>query len=407
MKEKNKFQIAHAPAITLLRFAIIVATACILQTAALAQSRAFPDSSSIRGVNYILSGREGVDEMWFRYDSNQAARELDYAKRLNFNQARIFLSYKAWLADRPAFRSNVVDIIRICRERGIGTMLTLQYPKEWATNQTLWSKADEYADDLVNTVGNHKEPGLVCWDAYNEPPRNGTPLARHMAKVFRELDSVTPVTIGWISEAQMEAVGDCVDILSYHDYSPTRQEIDQKVNRAKKYAARLNKPLISTEICCVGRSNPYDVALEEYQKSGVGWYLWELMITKEWGDVHGIFYSDGTVRDPSIVAAVLGYFRNRGNDVVLEDPDREGFVTKAVAENRKWLADTNADFQRGLNLAERSANLLEAGQLVPMRELPTREVNLLRQKSPDMAALRKLIEQMTVQLAPYQHISKP
>jgi len=60
-----------------------------------------------------------------------------------------------------------------------------------------------------------------------------------------------------------------------------------------------------------------------------------------------------------------------------------------------------------LNLAERSANLLEASQLVPMRELPTREVNLLRQKSPDMAALRKLIEQMTVQLAPYQHISKP
>jgi hypothetical protein len=61
----------------------------------------------------------------------------------------------------------------------------------------------------------------------------------------------------------------------------------------------------------------------------MGWYLWELTITHEWGDVHGVFYPDGTVRDPSIAAAILGFFRNRGPNVVLEDLDRERWVARA------------------------------------------------------------------------------
>jgi hypothetical protein len=35
--------------------------------------------------------------------------------------------------------------------------------------------------------------------------------------------------------------------------------------------------------------------------------MWELIITHPCGRAHGIFYPDGTVRDPSIVAAVLGF----------------------------------------------------------------------------------------------------
>ena len=127
------------------------------------------------------------------------------------------------------------------------------------------------------------------------------------------------------------------------------------------------------------------MTLEEYEKSGMGWYIWELMITGQWGNVHGVFYADGTVRDPSIVAALLRFFRNRGTDAMPEVPDREGRFTAAVFANKNWLASTNADWQSGLDLAERSANLLEAAQLIAMHDPPTRQVAPATQRPAEYA----------------------
>jgi hypothetical protein len=95
-------------------------------------------------------------------------------------------------------------------------------------------------------------------------------------------------------------------------------------------------------------------------------------------------------------------FRDRDEDVMPGVPDREGTVTRAVAGNRKWLADTNAGWEAGLDLAEVSANLLEAGQLIAMYDPPTRTVDLLRKGAPNMAALRAAIEKYTAILEPHQ-----
>src|SRR5277367_1204946 len=318
--------------------------------------RNIPDVSKIRGFNYQSAEQIGHNEMWLTYSSEETARDMDYAKRLNLNQVRVFLGYSAYLTNKPAFRSNLVDFIRVCHARGIGVMVVVPYPREWSTNQADWPQAKEFAADLVNTIGNGKEPGLAFWDVHNEPGFPRIQFARHMASVFRELDKVTPITIGCTTEGEMEATGgDLVDVLCYHDYSSTRHQIDERITRAKQYAASLGKQVMNTEIGCIARSNPYDVTLEEYEKSGMGWYIWELMITGQWGNVHGVFYADGTVRDPSIVAALLGFFRNRGTNVIPEVPDREGRVTAAVSANKNWLANTNADWQIGLDLAERSA----------------------------------------------------
>jgi hypothetical protein len=108
------------------------------------------------------------------------------------------------------------------------------------------------------------------------------------------------------------------------------------------------------------------------------------------------------VRDPSIAAALLGFFRNRGPEFMPEVPDREGRVTRAVAENKKWLADPDAAWDLGLDLAERSANLLEAAQLIAMHDLPTRQVDLLRKGQPDLPALRALVQKFTGILEAYQ-----
>jgi hypothetical protein len=389
---------------TLKLFLILVAANALnFFCAAQDAQRIIPDISKIRGFNYESAPTIGHNEMWLQYSSAETARDMDYAKRLNLNQVRVFLGYSAYLTNKPAFRSNLVDFIRVCREHGIGVMATLQYPRAWATNEDLWPLAKEYAADLVDTIGNGKEPGLTFWDVHNEPGFPRIQFARHMAGVFRELDKVTPITIGSTTEGEMEATGgDLVDVLCFHDYSTTRHQIDEHIERAKQYAAKQGKPVMNTEIGCIARSNPYDVTLEEYEKSGMGWYIWELMITKQWGTVHGVLYADGTVRDPSIVAALLGFFRNRGTDVMPEVPDREGRVTAAVAANKKWLTNPNADWQTGLDLAERSANLLEAAQLVAMHDPPTRQVDLLRKGQPDMAMLRALIQKFTEILEPYQ-----
>jgi hypothetical protein len=385
--------------------AILIFAFSIAIFAAAAQDvqRNIPDVSKIRGFNYQTALTLGHNEMWLQYDPAETVRDMDYARRLNLNQVRVFLGYSAYLTNKAAFRSNLVDFIRTCHQHGIGVMVTVAYPIGWSTNQADWPLAKEYAADLVNTIGNGKEPGLAFWDVHNEPRPARIEFARHMAGVFRELDKVTPITIGCTTEAEMETTGsDLVDVLCFHDYSATRRQIDANIERAKRYATKEGKQVMNTEIGCVARSNPYDVTLEEYMKSGVGWYIWELMITRQWGNAHGVFYADGTVRDPAIAAALLGFFRNRGSDVMLEVPDREGRVTAAVAANTRWLADTNADWQLGLDLAERSANLLEAAQLIAMHDLPTRQVDLLRKGQPDMPALRALVQKFTAILEAYQ-----
>jgi hypothetical protein len=126
------------------------------------------------------------------------------------------------------------------------------------------------------------------------------------------------------------------------------------------------------------------------------------MITKSWGNVHGVFYGDGSVRDPVIAAAIMGFFRNQTKETVLEDPDREGWVTASIAAGKAWLAEPNPAWEKGLIIAEVQANLLEGAQLVAMRNPPTSEIVLLRQGSQDISILKKIMERYISLLEPYE-----
>ena len=389
------------------------AIAMLIATLALpmaGQRRVPKDLSGVRGFNYQSAESNGHAEFWLQYNPAVTERDLDNAVRLQLNQVRVFVPYAAWERNKEALRKNLLHFVRAAHDRGIGVMPTMQYKfGEWR-DKAAWPNSREFVADLVATIG--KEPGLVIWDVENEPeccslpptPDNRLHMehAMYMAKVFHELDPVTPVTIGATFADNMIAMGDSVDVLSFHNYSPTRAEIRASIAKAKQYAENTGKPLIDSEIGCIARANPYDIALQEHMQAHVGWYIWELMITGEWGTVHGVFYPDGTVRDPAIVAALLGFFRNRGANVVEDVPDRENHLTEAVTKNKAWLADPNPDWETGLDLAEVSANLLEAAQLAPMHNLPTRQVELLRNGQPDIPALRSMLEKFTSLLEPYQ-----
>jgi len=385
---------------------IVGICAAAVATPSAPQPAAF-DYAAIRGANYCAAGGHHV-EHWLNYDPKETARDLDYARKVNLNQVRVFLSYTAYLKNKDAFRRNLLDLARACQVRGIGLMPVVSYKAEMPHESAPWPLSRAWVQDLIETLG--PEPALTVWDVFNEPdypPTNPAraevmAYARVMAQLFHELGSRTPVTIGYAYENSMEENGDVVDVLSFHDYSPTGDDIRSQIDAAVRFATKVGKPVINTEIGCTARANPYDVAIEEYSRAHVGFYIWELMITKRWGDVHGIFYPDGTIRDPSIPAALLGLYRNRGPDAVREFPDREGWVTRTVADGRKWLSDANASYADGLKVAETAANLLEANELVAMRDLPSRRVAQLRAGPPSPTALRELLATLLDELAPWQ-----
>jgi hypothetical protein len=374
-----------------------------------------PDYSDVRGFNYNTISSRGYQDEWQSYNHAEVDRDMGYAQRLRLNTARVFLAYKAWQADKVKFRANIKDFVRTAYAHGVGTMFVIVDGPGGMMPDLFQDSAKpglrEYAQDLVATVGD--EPGLAFWDVANEPdfvkPPQTLPntnqaqrvaVAKFMAQAFKEFDKHTPVTVGCLFLTCTEDTAPYVDVLSFHDYSQTRAQIQADIKRAQALSSRLKKPIMTTEMACVGRANPYDIEIEEHDKAHMGWMFWELMIARAWGNVHGILYADGTIRDPSLVAAVLGFYRNRGPNVVLEETDREGITSGILADAHKWLANANSDYFDGMVIAETEANTLEAGELVGMRDLPTRKVEMLRAGPQNVFALRQLIETFSTQLAP-------
>jgi len=375
-------------------------------------SRTPADTSTIRGANYCYAEYGGTAGMWSNYSAKVTERDLSNAQRLGINQVRVFISYQAYQTDRDQFRRNLLHLVRTADAHGIGVMIVVGYNAQMQAEG--YPGAEEWAEFLVDTLS--KEPGLAFWDAFNEPDYPPNPatrvaarvdFAKHMAGVFRKLDGHTPVTIGFAYEYTMEECAADTDVLVYHGYQQTKQAVELDIQKARLAGEKNHKQTMNDEMGCVARANPYDMAFHEYMDAHVGFYMWELMIVsgapRAWGDVHGIFYPDGTVRDPSIPMAMMGIFRSHGPEIVLEDPDREGRVTRTISEARAWLADSNAGAARGLDIAETAANLMESAQIVALHELPTRQIAMLRRGPEDRSALRTLLQNDLATLQPYAH----
>ncbi|HLN22226.1 MAG TPA: glycoside hydrolase family 2 TIM barrel-domain containing protein [Bacteroidales bacterium] len=369
------------------------------------------DPSLIRGFNYtpagVASPRHHVDT-WVKYDSATIEFDLDLAKSLNLNQVRVFVPYQVYLEDSVALPGKLKHFTQECYKRGIGVMPVLQ-AGPWVRDTTQRAAGRNWARFLVNALSD--EPGLAMWDVMNEPDYPPVPErvrmnfenCKFMTKAFHELDPTTPVTIGMAFVQGMIDMADYVDVLQFHDYMQTRSQIRDTITRAKEFAAKAGKPLINGEIGCIARANPYDITLQEHMDAKVGWYIWELMIVRQgWGNVHGVFYEDGTVRDPSIAAAIMGFFRKRTSDILPAVADQEGWVTRIIERSDKWLAADTASWKEGMFIAETAANLLEAGELTAMRIPPTYEVEMLRKSEGNIDELKQIIIKFRGLLEPYK-----
>jgi hypothetical protein len=219
----------------------------------------------------------------------------------------------------------------------------------------------------------------------------------------KKIDPVNAVTVGhWLSKFCANTA-DLVDVISFHDYLETRSRVEKSYAIAEECSKKYNKPLINSELCCIGRSNPYDMAIQIADEHNVGWYVFNLIISGYWGEIHGLIYPDGTIRDPSSIAAIYGFYRKRDlNTTVKALPNREEHAEKAIALLEKVL-DGDLDvfpdvfgiepFRASgnrpsgnsvddiLEAAEYCANLLEGAEMVPMWEPPTAKIETWRKMS--------------------------
>lgn len=350
----------------------------------------------------------GVCHIGWMSDEATIRKELGYARRIHLNSTRIWLPMDRYKAAPDEFVKKLKTYVRIAHEMGFGVM-----PILWNGNglnpdilkKGYREEADAYVRDIVGALKD--EPGLFIWDIMNEPTCNDYhnlapneeerrvrrkeifDFVRRNCQLVRQLDSKNAITVGTTLAFNLEeASPDLVDVLSFHDYSTTVAGMERSYEAAQKVAEKYRKPLLNSETGCMGRANPYDLAIQTCEKHGAGWYLFELMISGYWSDIHGIFYADGTVRDPSIVAAVMGCFRNRDvSTMVKEHPNKEGHAQQAVRQVEEALKEETTAFRhrkastdRILEAAEFCANLLESAQMLPMHDLPTAQIAAWRKQ---------------------------
>lgn len=359
--------------------------------------RPLSDYSFIRGVNHVMTGDSGI-----------LTRDLGYAKRLNLNSTRIWLSHEEFEKDPQAYINRLREYIRVSHRLGFSTMPILwngNYLNPETLDPAFRARGDSYVKAIVEGVKG--EPGLLMWDIMNEPFTNDyhdkanardqqsrraqiLDFVRHYLSHTKTLDPVNATTVGHAFATDLETTGDLVDVLSFHDYTHLRSTIEEAYRIAAEVSRKTGKPMLNSETGCIARANPYDMVLEVAAKNNTGWYLFNLMIEGYWGEVHGLFYPDGTIRDPAAISAVMGFYRNRDvNTMIKPAPNREGQAEQALRAIHAALKDHPDAFHHSktptdtiLDAAEYAANLLEAAEMVPMHVPPTARIRSWREQAP-------------------------
>lgn len=398
------------------------------------------DYSKLRGFNYTQPDSWNDREFWSHYNHEIVDRDMGYAERLHLNSARIFLPYSCYAENPQQFLADIQDFVRTAWRHGISTnpiiyhgfrfhpedAKPLPYTGEGLRplartieDPSCWPIGEAYFDALYEAIG--QEPGLLFWDIANEPgytddfvtwydeepsyvqdysvrpnmeelrakQEKTWECVRHFCRYVKEKDPDHDIGVGniFIHETEPSGTAELVDVIVFHDYSTTRKRLRGVLETAQELGKKYGKPVLDNEMCCLCRSNPYDMSIALHDEYGIGWYLFELMIGEDgWSRVHGVVYPDGTVRDPAIVSALYGFYRNRGESAIRADVNQEDHVERVSILAEKTLAavrrnrrrDHSHDAEELLEVCEYAANLLEAGELVPMAYPPTAKIAAYR-----------------------------
>lgn len=313
--------------------------------------------SGIRGVVYIPTKAYNAYQMWRDYSSEVTKRDLGYARLLNFNSLRIWLSYEFWRDHKENFINAFEDFLNTAADYGIRVMPSLfeccgrepikEYIEDMdpvtgtairspgsriSTDPELWYQPKEFADWFMDSYRNDER--LLAIEATNEPKPNITGdfrFAEELVKWIAAKKGTVPLTIGAGSLTHnIPFMAHGIDILQMHaNFVVNVNAFKREVKFLKLLEEENGIPCWVTEWQRVRKSG---IGWEEgekidkadtlpdhsslaavYKELGIGNFMWSLMIKPAYltkqrmhGTMSGIFHEDGTVYSLEDAKAVSG-----------------------------------------------------------------------------------------------------
>ncbi len=337
--------------------------------------------SEIRGANYTPSYASTSVGTWLEFQADVVDREMEFAKRLELNSVRVFLQYVAYENDPQRFLKHVDEFVTIAAAHEIRPMFVLFdscFGKEpsvddaksemWVNNPGYsriarddWSPLEAYVGDVVSAYAH--DPRVSMWDIMNEPMVDFEHVTRqerdriwefcrHFCRLVKAKDTNHPITVGHAVVEYIPQTADLVDVLSIHSYSRYDDWLQQDVDLAQRYGRQFGKPVIVTEFGNPGAGQRYEMALDVLERNQLGFYFWELMISKVmFKQMAGLVYPDGTVRDLRPVARLLheevdsiddestsvrGFRQKLDGGVPQKQPPDGSHLRKFLAQPEQW-----------------------------------------------------------------------
>jgi hypothetical protein len=299
---------------------------------------------SVRGAIYLPAKPYNAYQMWKEYEQETVERDLTYARDLNLNALRVWLSYEYWLEDRESLASAYEHFLQTAAANGLAVMPVLFEKVGIEPTSENCSNKDPLTAVCVHSPSKeiYENParygetaGFVHWfmerykDDYRQlaievmnEPRGKLRLhfAREMFKEAKALQGTLPLTIGCIDiEDNMYFVDLGIDILQHHMNFPKSEIwIHERLTKVVEFGELLGKPVWLTEWQRLRPvSNgwgeapladdewqpdyaPYAIILEQYPQLGL--FFWSLMLKAAYlrpqrikGTLNGIFHEDGSV----------------------------------------------------------------------------------------------------------------
>ena len=357
------------------------------------------DYSHIRGICYNPGEAK---------DQETLERHLSYCQRLNLNSTRFWMDMERFEADPEGYMDRVGNFMETCWKYGVSSMPIFwngNFIRDFQEPDEAWyARAEKYAQTFIDRF--RDAPYILMWDVINEPMCNDymnsarrisqeeydrrfaqlEQYVRRLCAIVRKADPEGCMTVGHENVAHLKSSNDLVDVISFHDYLTTRKDIEAAILVAEEYSRQYGVPILNTETGCIGRANPYEVELQLLNRHHIGFYLFNLISHGFWGDIHGLVYDDGTIRDPSVIAALFGFFRNRTTGRILANANKEGHAYRAVkaVEDALRVEPTTLFMSKPkttddiLEAAEYCVNILEACEMVPMWDAPSAKIQIWR-----------------------------
>ncbi len=188
---------------------------------------------------------------WSAYDHDLVERDFGIIQALKYNAVRVFIPFDEFGGARVKQKhlENLLHLLDIASCNDLSVIVTLfDFPVGFSLDK--YTAYDSQLRSIVPELSGHK--ALILYDLKNEPDidfryHEEAEVLRwlaHFVKRIKDLDAVTPVTIGWASIEHADKLQEELDIVSFHYYGDA-DKLGSKIDVLKQAVGA--KPILLSE----------------------------------------------------------------------------------------------------------------------------------------------------------------